>query len=121
MHCKICGDYSCEKTDDIHSLVAYGTEEDENGFFHYHNKNYRWQEWKCRQGHIFRTTAFNACWCGWSSQYPDVCSVKFKPPDKIKGWKFSSHSATLNKEWISSQMKAIEKIMMEKNHEHENT
>lgn len=103
MHCKVCGDWTCEKLNDVHHLVAYATEEDEDGHFHYHDRNGRWQEWKCSKGHVFRCCAFNHCWCGWSSQYPEKCDYKFKPHPPTKGVKFGNVVRLLtNKEWITN-------------------
>lgn len=51
MHCKICNDLNCELISDHCHLVSYPTREDINGNFHNHDKNGRWQEWKCSKGH----------------------------------------------------------------------
>lgn len=90
MHCKICGIGNCEKIKDYHHLMAFSTQEDINGFFHYHDKNARWNEWKCRQGHEFRFQAYNSCWCGWTSQYPDLNKCEFKPEESTVGVKFGT-------------------------------
>lgn len=83
MHCKICGKHSCELLNEAHSLVAYGLEEDDQGNFHYHDRNYVIQEWKCSNGHEFQSAGFNHCWCGWNSQNPDIIYHKNKPFDVV--------------------------------------
>lgn len=75
-------------------------EEDVDGNFHYHDRNGRWQEWKCSKGHVFKCVAYNHCWCGWSSQYPGLCDVQFKPRKEVKGFKFAQKIAILNNKHI---------------------
>ncbi len=103
MHCKICGDWTCEKIEDRHSLVAYSTEEDVDGFFHYHDLNYRYQIWKCSKGHEFRCGAPNICWCGWSSRFPNEIFHENKlidPEKQPKCVKFSQNRLILNPEYV---------------------
>jgi hypothetical protein len=104
MHCKTCGDWTCELLEDVHSLVAYGTEEDTDGNFHYHDRNYRRQTWKCSKGHEFQCAGFNQCWCGWNSRNPDLIYHENKPidPNKVpKGFKFAQSTRVLNNNHIN--------------------
>lgn len=108
MHCKECGNWNCTKLEDVHSLVAYGIEEDIKGHFHYHDRNYRYQKWKCENGHEFKCYASNKCWCGWDSHHPDKLYHVNKPidPDKIpKGRKFGNNLVILNPEWMVNLVK----------------
>ena len=108
MHCKICGDWTCELLEDVHSLVAYANEEDMDGNFHYHDRNERWQEWKCSKGHTFKCAAYNQFWCGWTSQYPELSNTRqFKERKPIKGVKFGQKIEILNKKHINMCFLAI--------------
>lgn len=86
----------------MHHLVAYSTEEDLDGNFHYHDRNGRWQEWKCSKGHVFQCRAYNHCWCGWTSQYPDTADVEFKPKKPCKGVKFAQKVVILNQKFMEN-------------------
>lgn len=107
MHCKTCGDCACEKINDVHHLVAYSTEEDVDGNFHYHDRNDRWQKWMCSRGHVFRCAAYNHCWCGWTSQYPTTINVEFKPRPKEKRLKFSQKIVITNNKHIDFLIKSV--------------
>lgn len=103
MHCKICGDWTCEKISSRKTLVCFNTEKDTNGFYHYHDQNEQWDTWKCSKGHEFECSGYYQCWCGWNRRFPDNIYHKTVPHDPINGYKFFRMGPViLNEKWIGN-------------------
>lgn len=103
MHCKICGKSGCTLISTTKSLVVYPLEEDIHGNFHYHDKNYVNEIWKCEENHEFICIGISRCWCGWNSRSPDKIYHEKKPidPEKIpKFFKFGNEKKIVNTDWI---------------------
>jgi hypothetical protein len=106
MRCKTCGK-ECDLVDARSTCVAYHLVEDTEGFFHLHDYNGRWEEWRCMKGHTTKCTGFNSCWCGWSSQYPEKRFHVDKEVHFPQGHKFGDARIVLNDNHI---VKLVQRI-----------
>jgi len=67
-NCPKCNNSNITPLSTVSWQIPWEPQRGENpGTVHWHNPNKEFHDFQCENGHIFETTTFPKCWCGWQA------------------------------------------------------